>query len=153
VKRAALVVLVLSLAAHAQSPALAGASSPQPGSSAVLTSVLIGASGLALAGGYLAGAFLTGDRPSGFALGLTGGLVSGGLFGAGVGLAINHGRSDPGSVVGYILRPVLGGLAGALVGGLLAGLASNQPGPARTVTHGVVIGFVVTETVLVALFR
>ncbi|MFZ5439186.1 MAG: hypothetical protein ACOZQL_04215 [Myxococcota bacterium] len=125
---------------------------PPPPRASLLPVVVIGATGLALSGGYLAGAFATGDRPSGFGLGVTGGVVAGGLLGVGVGLALTAGREDPGSLATFILRPVLGGIAGALVGGLLAGLGSAQPGAGRTATHGVVIGLLLTETVVAAIF-
>ena len=109
--------------------------------------VLIGATGLALAGGYTAGAFLTGDQPSGQALAVTGGVIAGGLAGATLALALGSKRDDPGSLVGYILRPVLCGVAGAIIGGLLAGLGSREPGTLRTVTHVVVVTFLIGETV------
>ena len=109
--------------------------------------MLIGATGLALAGGYTAGAFLTGDQPSGQALAVTGGVISGGLAGAMLGLGLGAARDDPGSLVGYVLRPVLCGIAGAIIGGLLTGLGSREPGTVRTVTHVVVVSLLIGETI------
>ena len=40
------------------------------------------------------------------------------------------------------------GLAGGVAGGLSAGFASYEPGTGRTVTHGVVIGFLVVDTIV-----
>jgi hypothetical protein len=139
-------VLVFALTARAAEP------EPKPQKS-VLSAVLIGAAGLALAGGYAAGAFVTGDRPSGFPLATVGGVVSGGLLGASLGLGINSQMKNPGSLVGYVLAPVISGLAGALIFGLLAGLASNQPGTLRTVTHVVVVSLVIGETVALEFTR
>ena len=115
--------------------------------------ILIGASGLALAGGYTAGALLTGDQPSARPLAITGGVFTGGVLGASLGLGLGAMKEEPGSLVGYILRPVLGGLVGALVGGLLAGFGVWQPGAVRTVTHAVIIGLVISETVLFEIVR
>lgn len=115
--------------------------------------VLIGAVGLGLAGGYTAGAVLTGDRPSAQPLAITGGVVSGGLLGLTVALAWGSTRDDPGSVVGYILRPVIFGVVGAIVGGLLTGLGSKDPGTLRTVTHVVVISLLIGETIVFEVAR
>jgi hypothetical protein len=126
---------------------------PKPAESSGLTAVLIGAAGMALTGGYLAGAFLTGDRPSAIPLAVSGGIVTGGLLGAGLALGINSTRKDPGSLVRYILVPVLAGLAGAAVGGLATGFGSSQPGTGRTVTHVVVITFLIAETLVLEFAR
>lgn len=115
--------------------------------------VLIGAVGLGLAGGYTAGAVLTGDRPSAQPLAITGGVLSGGLLGVTVALALGSTRDDPGSLVGSVLRPVIFGLVGALLGGLLSGLGSKDPGTLRTVTHVVVISLLVGETIGVEFAR
>ena len=139
-------VMVCALTAHAADP------EPKPQKS-VLAAVLIGATGLALAGGYTAGAFATGDRPSGFPLATIGGVISGGLLGAGIGLGINSQMKNPGSLVGYVLAPVISGVAGALLFGLLSGLASNQPGTARTVTHVVVVSLLIGETIALEFTR
>jgi hypothetical protein len=115
--------------------------------------MLIGAVGLGLAGGYTAGAFLTGDHPSGQPLAITGGVLSGGLVGATLALGLGALRDDPGSLVGYILRPVICGVVGAVIGGLLTGLGSRQPGTVRTVTHVVVVSLLIGETVVLEVAR
>lgn len=115
--------------------------------------MLIGAVGVGLSGGYTAGALLTGDRPSGQPLAITGGVLSGGLMGATLALGLGALRDEPGSLVGYILRPVLCGVVGAVVGGLLTGLGSRQPGTVRTVTHVVVVSLVLGETVVLEIAR
>lgn len=115
--------------------------------------MLIGATGLALAGGYTAGAFLTGDKPSGQALAVTGGVIAGGFAGVTLALGLGAARDDPGSLVGYILRPVLCGVAGAIIGGLLTGLGSREPGTLRTVTHVVVVTLLIGETIAVEYAR
>jgi hypothetical protein len=142
-------VVIVALTAHAE---------PEPRhvlppTNRAWHAILIGASGLALAGGYTAGAVLTGDQPTARPLAITGGVVTGGVLGASFGLLLGAMRDDPGSLVTYILRPVIGGLVGALVGGLLSGFGSWQPGTVRTVTHGVIIGLVISETVLLEIAR
>lgn len=114
---------------------------------------VLGTLGAALAGGYVAGAYLTGDRPSGVTLGVTGGVVTGGLLGAGLALGIGALRKDPGSLVRYILVPVLSGLAGAALGGLGAGLGARVPGTGRTVTHVVVVSLLLAETITLIIAR
>jgi len=143
-RRVVCLLLVLAL------PARAADAEPER-SPSVLRAVLIGATGLVLAGGYTAGAFATGDRPSGFTLATVGGVVSGGLLGAGVGLGLKSLNKDPGSLLTYILVPVLTGLAGAILGGVLAGVGSNQPGTGRTVTHVLVVSLLLGETIAVEL--
>ena len=115
--------------------------------------LLIGGVGLALAGGYTTGAVLTGDRPSAVPLAITGGVLTGGLLGAGLALGLNVFRDDPGSLAGYLIRPLLSGLVGALIGGVLCGLGAGQPGTVRTVTHVVVISLLIGETVALELAR
>ncbi|MBL8910947.1 MAG: hypothetical protein JNM17_09620 [Archangium sp.] len=114
---------------------------------------MIGTIGAALAGGYIAGAYMTGDRPSGLTLGVSGGVVTGGLLGAGIALGIGALRKDPGSLLRYILVPVLSGLAGATLGGLAAGLGSRVPGTGRTVTHVVIVSLLLAETVTLIVAR
>lgn len=149
-RRAVLIsVLVLSLAARAE---------PEPAhvlppSSRAWSAVLIGAVGLALAGGYTAGAVLTGDQPSGQALAITGGVLSGGLLGGGLALWLGRYRDDPGSLVGYVLRPLLSGVVFAVLGGVLSGFAAQQPGTGRTVTHVVVVSLLIGETIAVEFAR
>lgn len=145
-------VLVLSLLL----PALALAEESSPRTDAPpsgLSGVLIGAVGAALTGGYLAGAFLTKDQPSGVPLAVTGGIVAGGLLGVGIALGVGSKRDDPGSLLRYILVPVLSGLAGAAIGGLAAGLGAATPGTGRTVTHVVVVTFLIGETIALEIFR
>ncbi|MFT3707350.1 MAG: hypothetical protein QM817_06750 [Archangium sp.] len=114
---------------------------------------VLGGLGAALAGGYIAGAYATGDRPSGLTLGVSGGIVTGGILGAGIALGIGALRKDPGSLLRYILVPVLSGLAGAAVGGLAAGLGTRVPGTARTVTHVVIVSLLLAETVTILIAR
>ncbi len=135
-------LVVLSLAAHAAEP------SPAAAETHVGEAVLIGAFGLAAAGGYTLGAYLTGDQRSGFVLATLGGVTSGAALGTWIGLAINKSRKQPGSLVGFILLPLLSGLAGAVVGGLAAGFASDQPGSGRTATHAVIIGLLLTDAIV-----
>lgn len=115
--------------------------------------VLIGAVGLGLAGGYTAGAVLTGDRPSAQPLAITGGVLAGGLLGVTLALAIGSTRDDPGSLVGYVLQPVIFGVVGAIVGGLLSGLGSKDAGTMRLVTHVVVISLLIGETIVLEFAR
>lgn len=121
--------------------------------SKVLSGVLVGVSGLLVAGAYTAGAFLTADQPSGRALAITGGAVSLGLTGASVGLAINASRKDPGSLVGYILLPLLSGLVGAALGATAAGFAAWEPGVGRTATHVTVVTLFLGVTILTEFTR
>lgn len=137
-------VLVFSASARAE---------PEPGhvlppSKKTVHAVLIGVAGLALAGAYTAGAVLTADDPSARPLAIVGGTLTGGILGASLGLGLNALLDDPGSLVQFVLRPVLAGLLGAAVGGVLSGLAAWNPGGARTATHAVVIGLLITETAL-----
>lgn len=122
-------------------------------SSRVWHAVLIGATGLALAGGYTAGAVLTADQPSARPLSITGGVIAGGVLGASLGLGLGAMRDDPGDLAMYLLRPVIGGLLGALLGGVLAGFGAWQPGTVRTVTHAVIVGLVISETVVFEIAR
>jgi hypothetical protein len=145
----ALCVLVFASAARA-SPEPRHHSPP---SNRFWHAVLIGAVGLALSGGYTAGAVLTGDQPSGQPLAITGGVLSGGVLGVTLALGLGTARDDPGSLVGYILRPVILGVVGAIVGGLLTGLGARQPGTLRTVTHVVVVSLLIGETVAVEFAR
>lgn len=124
-----------------------------PPSNRVWNAILIGASGLVLAGGYTAGAFLTGDQPAARPLAIIGGVGAGGMLGVSLALGLGATREDPGSLVGYILRPVIGALAGAVLGGVLAGFGAWQPGTLRTVTHAIIIGLVITDTVIVEIAR
>lgn len=126
---------------------------PTPAEPSGLTAVLIGAAGIALTGGYVAGAFLTGDRRSAIPLAVTGGIVTGGLLGVGIALGVGSKRDDPGSLFRYILLPVLAGLAGAAIGGLAAGFGSSQPGTGRIVTHVIVATFLIGETLVLEFVR
>lgn len=119
-----------------------------PPSNRVFHALLIGASGLALAGAYAAGAVLTGDDPGARPLAITGGALTGGILGASLGLGLTAMLDDPGSMFTYVLRPVLAGLLGAALGGVLSGLGAWAPGGGRTATHGVIIGLVLAETAL-----
>jgi hypothetical protein len=138
--------------------ALAARAEPEPRhfpgpTDRVWHALLIGAVGLALAGGYTTGAVLTGDRPSALPLAVTGGVLTGGLLGVGLALGLGSLRDDPGSLAGYIIRPVVSGLLGALIGGVLCGLGARQPGTVRTVTHVVVISLLIGETVALEFAR
>lgn len=141
----AVFVMIGALTAQAATPETKHFSAP---SNRVWHALLIGATGLALAGGYTAGAFLTGDKPSAQPLAITGGVLSGGLLGLTFALGFGALRDDPGSLVGYILRPVIFGVVGAIAGGLLAGLGARLPGTPRTVTHVVLISLLLGETIV-----
>ncbi|MDP3570746.1 MAG: hypothetical protein Q8S42_08960 [Archangium sp.] len=145
----ALSMLVLAASAHA-SPETRHSSAP---SNRVWHAVLIGATGLALAGGYAAGAVLTADQPAAQPLAITGGVLSGGMLGVTLALGLGAARDDPGSLVGYILWPVICGVVGALLGGLLTGLGAREPGTLRTVTHVVVVSLLIGETVVLEFAR
>ena len=110
------------------------------------SAVLIGAVGLALAGGYAAGAVATGDNPSAVPLAITGGVLSSGLLTAGFGFAIHPPKDALDAVVTVIFTVVA-----AVLGGVVAGYFSQQPGAARTATHGVIIGFLVLDTLAIEL--
>lgn len=148
----ALVLSVMAFASTGQA-ASNGLKRSSESSSRVWHAALIGATGLALAGGYAAGAALTGDRPSAQPLAIAGGVFSGGLLGLTLALGVNAASDDPGSLVGFILRPVIFGLVGAIVGGLLAGFGSREPGTARTITHVVVVSLLMGETIVVEFAR
>ncbi len=124
-----------------------------PPSNRVWHAILIGATGLALAGGYAGGAVLTGVQPSAQPLAITGGVLSGGMLGVTLALGLGATRDDPGSLVGYVLRPVICGVVGAVLGGLLTGLGAREPGTLRTVTHVVVISLLIGETVVLEFAR
>lgn len=151
VTRRALTLSMVVLAMSAQaSPETRHSSGP---SNRVWHGLLIGATGLALAGGYAAGALLTGDKPSAQPLAITGGVISGGLLGVTLALGLGAARDDPGSLVGFVLRPVICGVVGAIIGGLLTGLGSREPGTLRTVTHVVVVSLLISETVVLEFAR
>ncbi len=149
--RRALALCVLVFATSAQAtPETRHSSAP---SNRVWHGLLIGATGLALAGGYASGAVLTADEPSAQPLAIMGGALSLGMLGVTLALGLGAARDDPGSLVGYVLRPVLCGVAGAIIGGLLAGLGSREPGTLRTVTHVVVVSLLIGETVVLEFAR
>ena len=125
----------------------------EPAKGKVVDGVLIGVGGLVSAAAYTTGAILTGDHPSGHPLAVAGGAVSLGAAGMSVGFLINHSRTNPGSMVGYILTPILSGLVGAALGGTLAWFAARDAGPLRTATHGVVIGLILTDAFVFELAR
>lgn len=129
-------------------------SSAEPASSRkVADAVILGVSGAVAIAGYTTGAILTGDHPAGHPLAIVGGATTLGTIGASIGLLINNRRDDPGSIVGYILTPVLAGIAGAALGGVLAHFGAREAGPARTATHGVIIGLMLTDVLLLELAR
>ena len=113
--------------------------------------VIIGAFGLAAAGGYTLGAYLTGDQPSGYPLAIIGGVGAGGMLGTWLGVAIMASLRPDRITVGTILVPLLSGLAGAAIGGVTAGFTAKEPGAARTATHGVIIGLLLTDTLIAEL--
>jgi len=115
--------------------------------------ILIGLSGLTSVAAYTTGAFLTGDRPGGHVLAIVGGTVSLGLTAASIAMLSLSGRKDPWGLVTYALVTVVSGLVGAAIGGVTAHFASVNSGPARTATHGVIIGLIITETTLAELSR
>lgn len=135
------------------SPTDTAASATTESGTRIWPAFVLGGLGAALAGGYIAGAYATSDRPSGLTLGVSGGIVTGGILGAGIALGIGALRTDPGSLLRYILVPVLSGLAGAAVGGLAAGLGTRVPGTGRTVTHVVVVTLLLAETVALVVAR
>ncbi len=138
--------LVLALALNA-----GDASDKTPGR--VRDGILIGVSGLASAAAYTAGAFLTGDQPGGHVMAIIGGISALGLTSASIAMLALSGRKDPWSLLTYALVTVGAGLVGAAVGGVAAHFGSVNPGPARTATHGVIIGLIITETTLAELSR
>jgi uncharacterized membrane protein YccC len=113
--------------------------------------VLIGAFGVVSVAAYSLGAYFTGDERSGFVLATIGGVSAGSMLGTWIGFAINASMKDRATIASRILFPTLLGLAGGLAGGLSAGFASDQPGTGRTVTHGVVIGVLITDTIIAEL--
>lgn len=115
--------------------------------------LLIGASGLAVASAYTVGAALLGDQPGGHTLAIIGGITALGLTSASLAMLALSGRDNPWGLLQYVLVTLGAGLVGAAVGGVAAHFGALQPGPGRTATHGVIIGLVVTETVLVELSR
>ena len=114
----------------------------------VSNAVIVGAFGLAAAGGYTLGAYLTGDQPSGATMAVLGAVGAGGALGWWLGFAINAALKQPSTFAGFILLPLLTGVAGAVLGGVAAGFSANQPGAGRTATHGVVIGVLLTDTII-----
>ncbi len=124
-----------------------------PPSSLVWQSMLIGAVGLSVAGGYAAGAVLTGDRPSAVPLAVTGAVFSSGLLSTVITLTVGSQKKDPGSLVGFILVPVISGVLSAVLGGILAGFLAREPGTMRTVTHVVITSFLVVDTIGAVLAR
>jgi hypothetical protein len=117
-----------------------------PRSGRALGAVLLGVGGAAVTAGYLAGAIVAGDEPPGGTLATLGGVLSGGIAGAFVGLWVNWRRKEPSSLLDYVLAPLVGGVVGAVAGGVLAGIAGTPPGTGRTVTHLVVASFLFCET-------
>lgn len=134
-------ILITALASQAVEPA-------RKDEGRVTNAVLIGAFGLAAAGGYTLGAYLTGDQPSGYTLAVLGGAGAGGALGSWLGYAINAALKQPSTMVGLIVLPLLTGLAGAVLGGVAAGFSANQPGAGRTATHGVIIGVLLTDAII-----
>lgn len=110
--------------------------------------VLIGTLGAASVGAYSLAAYFTADERSGFVVATIGGIGAGSVLGTWLGLAINASMKDRASVASRILFPLLLGLAGGVAGGLGAGFASYEPGSGRTVTHGLVIGFLITDVIV-----
>lgn len=113
--------------------------------------VIIGAFGLALAGGYTLGAYFTGDQPSGHTLAICGGVGAGGLLGALLARALMASHRQDRLTVGTVLVPILLGLPGAAIGGVTAGFTARDPGAARTATHAVIIRVVLTDTLIAEL--
>lgn len=110
--------------------------------------MLIGAFGAASVAAYSLGAHFTGEKRSGFVLATIGGAGAGSMLGSWIGLGINASMKNSATTASRILFPMLLGLAGGVVGGLSAGSASYEPGTGRTVTHGVVIGLIVVDTIV-----
>ena len=136
------VVMIAALTAQAEPTPLNA-----PGHSHALSAVLIGAVGLALAGGYATAAVLTGDKPSAVPLAITGGVLSSGLLVTAFSLAVRPQRKDAADV----LIPLICGVVSAVLGGLVAGYFSQQPGTARIVTHAFIITFLVVDTLEIEL--
>ena len=141
-------VLALTLNA-AEGPAPSGDKTP----ARVRDGILIGVSGLAAASAYTIGAVLAGDQPGGHVMAVIGGVTTLGFVSASLTMLILSGRTNPWGLLQYALVTIGAGLAGAAIGGVAAHFGSVNPGPARTATHGVIIGLIVTETTLVELSR
>ena len=142
-------MIIAALTAHAEPEA----KHVSPPGNRVWQSLLIGAVGLSLAGGYAAGAVLTGDRPSAVPLAVTGAVFSSGLLSTVITLAVASQRKDPGSLVGFILVPVISGVLSAVLAGILAGFLTRDPGTMRTVTHVVIASSLVIDTIGAVLAR
>ena len=141
--------MIAALTAHAEPEP----NHVSPPSSRVWQSMLIGAIGLSLAGGYAAGAVLTGDQPSAVPLAVTGGVLSSGLLSTVITLAAGTQRKTPGSLASFVLVPVISGVISAILGGILAGYFAREPGTWRTVTHVAITSFFVLDTVGAVLAR
>lgn len=113
--------------------------------------VVIGTFGLLAAGGYTLGAYLTGEEPSGYPLAIIGGVGAGGMLGTWIGLAINASQRHQQITWGTVLLPLLSGVAGMVIGGVTAGFTAQAPGSGRTATHGVIIGVLLTDTLIAEL--
>lgn len=141
----------LALAALLVTALTAQAAEPQASEDRAVDMVIIGAFGLGLAGCYTLGAYLTGDQPSGYPLAILGGVGAGGMLGAFLARAIMASHRQDRITVGTVLVPLLIGLAGAAIGGVTAGFTARDPGAGRTATHGVIIGVVLTDTLIAEL--
>lgn len=113
--------------------------------------VVIGTTGLLVAGGYTLGAFLTGDQSSGYPLAIVGAVGAGGMLGSWLGLALNASQRRGPVTVGNVLLPLLAGVAGAVLGGVTAGFTAKDPGSGRTATHAIIIGVLLTDTLIAEL--